>query len=249
VIEFRLDGTIIAANERFLALMEYRAEDILGRHHRIFVQPEYVATQEYSRFWQALNRGEFQAGEFQRFTRNGNAVWMQATYTPILGLDGKLEKVVKFATNITERIAAERQLKTLNETLSKSLEVSRQRDADNSALFEVTAFLQASLTEDEVHDLVGRNQSAFRQGYGGTIPFRRRRRGTPGGHLPRGRTCADYQAERVLGAATGHDSREACRCDGARVQTSLWDRPFGSQHLRANLCRRRCRGLNCILPL
>jgi diguanylate cyclase (GGDEF)-like protein/PAS domain S-box-containing protein len=156
VIEFRLDGTIIVANERFLALMEYRGEDIIGRHHRILVQPEYAATQEYSKFWEALNRGEFQSGEFQRFTRSGNAVWIQATYTPILGLDGKPEKVVKFATNITERIVAERQLKTLNDTLSRNLEVSRQRDADNSILFEVTAFLQASLTEDEVRDLVGR---------------------------------------------------------------------------------------------
>jgi len=156
VIEFRLDGTIIAANDRFLALLEYRRDEIIGRHHRILVQPEYAATQEYSKFWEALNRGEFQSGEFQRLTRNGNAVWIQATYTPILGLDGKPEKVVMFATDITGRIAVERQLKTLNDTLSRSLEVSRQRDADNSTLFEVTAFLQASLTEDEVRDLVGR---------------------------------------------------------------------------------------------
>jgi methyl-accepting chemotaxis protein len=58
------------------------------------VQPEYAASQEYSRFWQALNRRELQAGEFERFTKNGHSVRMQATYTPILGLDGKPEKVV-----------------------------------------------------------------------------------------------------------------------------------------------------------
>ncbi|HXM42252.1 MAG TPA: diguanylate cyclase [Bryobacteraceae bacterium] len=156
VIEFGMDGTIIAANERFLALMEYRAEDLIGRHHRILVQPEYAASPEYSEFWRALGRGEFQAGEFQRFTRNGHAVWMQATYTPILGLDGAPEKVVKFATSITERIAAERQLQTLNGTLSRSLAMSSQRDADNAVLLEITAFLQASLTEDEVVDLVRR---------------------------------------------------------------------------------------------
>jgi methyl-accepting chemotaxis protein len=119
-----MDGTIIAANERFLALTEYRIDDIIGRHHRILVQPEYAASQEYCRFWQALNYGEFQAGEFERFTRSGHSVWMQATYTPILGLDGKPEKVVKFATNITERVVAQRQLKALNRTLSRNLELS-----------------------------------------------------------------------------------------------------------------------------
>ncbi|MGA2741431.1 MAG: diguanylate cyclase [Bryobacteraceae bacterium] len=156
VIEFGMDGTIIAANERFLALMEYRAEDLIGRHHRILVQSEYANSPEYCEFWRALRRGQFQAGEFQRFTRHGQPVWMQATYTPILGLDGEPEKVVKFATSITERIAAERQLQTLNGTLSRSLALSRQRDADNAVLSEITAFLQASLTEDEVVDLVRR---------------------------------------------------------------------------------------------
>jgi diguanylate cyclase (GGDEF)-like protein/PAS domain S-box-containing protein len=155
VIEFHLDGTILAVNECFLAVMEYDADDIIGRHHRIFVQPEYAASEEYGRFWEALNRGESQVGEFKRFTRDGNLVWMQATYLPTLGLDGKPEKVVKCATNIADRIAAERQLQTLNSTLSKSLKLSRQRDADNSILSELTGFLQASLTEDEVLDLVG----------------------------------------------------------------------------------------------
>ena len=156
VIEFRMDGTILAANQRFLALMGYSAEEIAGRHHRIFLQPEYAGSTAYQRLWQALERGEIVAGEFQRFNKEGNPVWMQATYAPIVGLDGKPEKVLKLATDITERIHAERQLQRLNAALSESLDLSRQRDADNSILSEITAFLQASLTEEEVLNLVSR---------------------------------------------------------------------------------------------
>jgi diguanylate cyclase (GGDEF)-like protein/PAS domain S-box-containing protein len=156
VIEFRMDGTIVTANQRYLSMMGYSEHELVDRHHRIFLRPEYAGSEEYRQFWLALERGEIQTGEFQRFAKNGDPVWMQATYAPIVGLDGKPEKVLKLTTDITKRVHTELQLKTLNDALSESLNVSRQRDADNSILSEITAFLQASVTEEEVLTLVSR---------------------------------------------------------------------------------------------
>ncbi len=101
-IEFELDGTIITANENFLATVGYRLEEIQGQHHSMFVDPEDRNSAEYSAFWKALARGEYQAAEYKRFGKGGKEVWIQASYNPILGPDGKPVKVVKFATDITE---------------------------------------------------------------------------------------------------------------------------------------------------
>ena len=102
VIEFNLDGTIISANENFCKTLGYELREIQGKHHRIFCEPSYVATNEYRMFWEKLNRGEFDAAEYKRIGKAGNDVWIQASYNPILDLNGKPFKVVKFATDITK---------------------------------------------------------------------------------------------------------------------------------------------------
>jgi methyl-accepting chemotaxis protein len=102
VIEFSLDGTIIKANQNFLDAMGYTADEIVGRHHRLFVPADEVSKPEYKEFWAILNRGEFLANKYLRLGKGGREVWIQATYNPILDADGKPVKVVKFATDVTE---------------------------------------------------------------------------------------------------------------------------------------------------
>ncbi len=101
VIEFDLDGKILEANELFLSTMGYRSDEVVGRHHSMFVEPEYANSNEYRDFWDALRRGEHQGGEFDRLGKGGKQVWIQATYTPILDPNGKPYKIVKFARDTT----------------------------------------------------------------------------------------------------------------------------------------------------
>ena len=103
VIEFNLDGTIITANDNFLNALGYTLGEVQGQHHRLFVEESFRASVEYRQFWEALNRGEYQAGEYKRIGKGGKEVWIQASYNPILDLNGKPFKVVKYATDVTEQ--------------------------------------------------------------------------------------------------------------------------------------------------
>ena len=105
VIEFKLDGTIVTANQNFLGAMGYSLEEVKGRHHSMFVDPAYRESSEYREFWAKLNRGEFQAAQFKRFAKGGREVWIEASYNPILDKSGKPYKVVKFATDISKKMA------------------------------------------------------------------------------------------------------------------------------------------------
>ncbi len=99
-IEFNLDGTVITANENFLNVIDYSLEEIQGKHHSMFVEPTYAASPEYKQFWEKLNRGEFDAGEYKRIGKGGKEIWINASYNPVFK-DGKAYKVVKFATDVT----------------------------------------------------------------------------------------------------------------------------------------------------
>jgi methyl-accepting chemotaxis protein len=101
VVEFSLDGVVLAANDNFLSSLGYRLDEIEGHHHRMFVEPSFAASAEYEHFWGALNRGEPQSAEFKRLGKGGKEVWFQASYSPILDDTGKPIKVVSFATDIT----------------------------------------------------------------------------------------------------------------------------------------------------
>jgi methyl-accepting chemotaxis protein len=102
VIEFDMQGKIITANDNFLSVMGYQLEEIVGKHHSMFVEKDYASSGEYKLFWEALNRGEFQTAEYKRLGKGGKEIWIQASYNPILDLSGKPHRVVKFATDITE---------------------------------------------------------------------------------------------------------------------------------------------------
>jgi methyl-accepting chemotaxis protein len=103
VIEFQLDGTIIKANDRFLKAMGYRIDELIGQHHRMFVDAETANSDEYRRFWERLGRGEYESGEYLRLAKGGREVWLQSSYNPILDLEGTPFKVVKYAADVTEQ--------------------------------------------------------------------------------------------------------------------------------------------------
>ena len=103
VIEFNLDGVVLAANARFLAAIGYTLDEIKGRHHRMFVEPLYAASAEYKEFWQQLRAGKHQVARFKRVGKGGKEIWIEASYNPVIGRDGKPFKVVKFATDVTAR--------------------------------------------------------------------------------------------------------------------------------------------------
>src|SRR5262249_6848938 len=106
VIEFKLDGTILTANENFLKTVGYRLEEIQGQHHGMFVEPVYRASDEYRRFWEKLGRGEYDANQYKRLGKGGREIWIQASYNPIFDSSGKPYKVVKYATDISAQVLA-----------------------------------------------------------------------------------------------------------------------------------------------
>ncbi len=123
VVEFDMDGLLVNANENFLGLMGYAIDDVRGEHHRVFCDDDYAASLAYRKFWQKLNRGEFDCGRYRRLGNNGKVVWIQATYNPILDLNGKPVKVVKFATDITEQVLLEERSAARTETEQRKVAV------------------------------------------------------------------------------------------------------------------------------
>lgn len=103
VIEFKPDGSVVKANQNFLNTMGYKHSDIAGKHHRMFCDDLFY--KQNPDFWSQLAKGEFYSGRFQRFTSKGQPIWLEATYNPIKDQDGRVVKVIKFASDISERVA------------------------------------------------------------------------------------------------------------------------------------------------
>lgn len=110
VVEFDMDGNIIDANENFLALTGYELKELHGRHHSILCRPEDIGSKEYRNFWAELRGGNFKNGEFLRLGKGGKKIWIQAAYNPIFDADGKPWKIVKLATDLSDRKAMETDL-------------------------------------------------------------------------------------------------------------------------------------------
>jgi len=132
VIEFNLDGTILSANDNFLNALGYRLDEIVGQHHRMFVSDSERESEDYVKFWEKLNNGQFHAGEFRRLRKDGSDIWIQAMYYPLTGLDGLPVKVVKFASDIT------RQVVMRNNTAEAGLMVSNSIDEVVSTISEIS---------------------------------------------------------------------------------------------------------------
>ncbi len=102
VIEFNLDGTIISANDNFLNVLGYKLDDITGKHHSMFCEPSFTNSIDYRNFWANLARGEYQSGLFKRIHRSGKEIYIQASYNPVLDLNNRPYKIVKYATDVTK---------------------------------------------------------------------------------------------------------------------------------------------------
>ncbi len=126
VIQFRLDGTVITANEQFLQAMGYSSNQIVGKHHSMFCAPENASSPEYRSFWQTLNRGEYVSDRFKRLDSRGQDVWLEASYNPVYDPEGNLQKIVKFASVVSEQVAREEEVR---EAARIAFDISRETDA------------------------------------------------------------------------------------------------------------------------
>ena len=152
VISFALDGTILDANANFLKTMGYRLDQIKGRHHSMFVEPQEVASPDYRSFWNSLRAGRYSQAEFKRIAADGRVVYIQATYNPILDDQGKVLKVVKFATDVTAAVEARHRKEQTLEAVQKYLgdivnavEQSNNRAVSASAASEQTSVSVAAI--------------------------------------------------------------------------------------------------------
>jgi methyl-accepting chemotaxis protein len=131
-IEFNLDGTVRTANDNFLRTMGYGLADIKDQNHSMFVEPAHRSSPEYRAFWDKLGRGEHQAGQYQRIGRDGREVWLQASYNPIVGVDGKPYMIVKYASEVTDQVKLQ-------------ADQLRMKDALDAAVRETQAVVQSAI--------------------------------------------------------------------------------------------------------
>jgi methyl-accepting chemotaxis protein len=162
VIEFNLDGTVITANENFLKTLGYELKDVQGKHHRMFCESSFSNSPEYSRFWEKLNRGEFDAGDFKRIHKSGKEVWINASYNPIIDTNGKVTKVVKFASDITamKNMAVMKQMVDLSPINTMYADIEGNLIYMNNASRETLRSLEKYLP-DKVDKLVGQKIDIF----------------------------------------------------------------------------------------
>jgi methyl-accepting chemotaxis protein len=157
-IEFRLDGTIVSANENFLRVMGYELAEIVGRHHSMFVEPVERDSADYRAFWQSLNRGEFSVAQFKRFAKGGREVWLEASYNPIFGANGKPVGVIKVATDITREKGRQAELHGKVAAIGRSQAVI-EFALDGTIVTANDNFLQ--VMGYELAEIAGRHHSLF----------------------------------------------------------------------------------------
>lgn len=146
VIEFSLDGHVIDANDNFLSTVGYSRDEIIGQHHRIFCDPHYANSKDYQLFWNKLNQGQFFADSYQRVAKSGKTIWLEATYNPVFDSSGKPYRVIKFATDITDKINNMHEQKKAAElaySVSKDTE-SHSTEGDNVIMQTVDKMRQLS---------------------------------------------------------------------------------------------------------
>ncbi len=158
VIHFDLDGIVLDANENFLNALGYSHNEVLGKHHRTFVDPTYAETAEYHSLWSGLRQGEYRTDTFKRVGKGGKEVWIQASYNPIFDMNGKPFKVVKFATDITRQVL----VRMGNERVRSMMElVAAGAEELNASVREISEAMAKS--KDTATAAVGRVENADTQ--------------------------------------------------------------------------------------
>ncbi|HEF2225448.1 TPA: PAS domain-containing methyl-accepting chemotaxis protein [Campylobacter jejuni] len=129
IIEFKPDGTIITANENFLRTMDFNIDEIKGKHHSMFCDSNYRHSKDYVQFWEDLREGKFQSGKYIRYGRNNKKVYLEASYNPVKNDDGKIYKVIKFATDISEQVKKDQEkLRLISELAEKNDNLTQDGD-------------------------------------------------------------------------------------------------------------------------
>ncbi len=123
MIEFTPDGTILDANERFCQAMGYSAEELRGKHHRLFCDPGYAKSAEYQQLWRELGQGKAISGTFERIDKAGREVWLEASYMPVLDEQRQVTSVIKVASDISQRVMEEHEIESLLKAISRSMAV------------------------------------------------------------------------------------------------------------------------------
>ncbi len=158
VIEFDLDGHILYANDNFLATTGYRLDEILGQHHRIFVPEALHDSREYLAFWEHLREGNYDSGRYRRLDKFGNEIWLQASYNPIFDHKGRPQKVVKYASDITQQVMREAEAEGLIAAISK-VQAIIEFELDGTIIGANQNFLHALGYREE--EIVGKHHSIF----------------------------------------------------------------------------------------
>jgi len=158
VIEFNMDGVVLNANDNFLVTLGYSLSDVQGKHHRMFMPAEDRDNAPYREFWAALNRGEFQSGEYRRVGRGGKDVWIQASYNPIQDLNGNPYKVVKYASDVTKQVVARMRSEKVRDMMES---VAAGAEELNASVREISEAMTKS--KETASNAVGRVEAADHQ--------------------------------------------------------------------------------------
>ncbi|MCX7320653.1 MAG: PAS domain-containing methyl-accepting chemotaxis protein [Hyphomicrobiales bacterium] len=173
VIEFRMDGTIITANQNFLHTLGYSMDEIRDRHHSMFSEPIERASASYGEFWASLNRGIYQAGEYKRLGKGGREIWIQASYNPIFDLNGKPFKVVKYATDITRqamaRLKAERARSLIESVAAGSEEMNASIREISETMVKSRQTAEAAVNQVETADIQAQRLTSAAHSMGGIV--------------------------------------------------------------------------------
>jgi methyl-accepting chemotaxis protein len=172
-IEFDSKGYILHANENFCNALGYDLEEIKGKHHAMFVDPEYAKSEEYKEFWQKLGKGEFEANQYVRYGKGGKEIWIQASYNPVLDKNGKVFKVVKFAVDVTHlkeqqmrstRIQTSLDCVTSNVMLAdENNDIIYMNDAVTDMMRNAESDIRKDLPKFDVDTVVGSNVDIFHE--------------------------------------------------------------------------------------
>ncbi|MGY4493800.1 methyl-accepting chemotaxis protein [Pseudomonas sp. TE3610] len=158
VVEFDLEGVVLRANDNFLKTLGYRADQVLGQHHRLFCSPEYVRSAEYRQLWSRLKAGEFIAETFQRVDAHGRMIWLEASYNAVRDTEGRVVKVVKYATDVTARVQCENESQGKLHAIDRAMAVI-EFEPDGRILSANDNFLR--LTGYTLAEIKGKHHSLF----------------------------------------------------------------------------------------
>ena len=155
VIEFDLSGNIIYANQNFCNVMGYTLKELKGNHHRIFCTEEYSKSDEYKEFWSKLKNGDFVSAQFNRIKKNGEEIWLQATYNPIFDNNGQTIRVMKIAVDITDKVLQSKEIERKNTYLEHAAKILRHdmHSGINTYMPRGVNSLERRLTQEDIVNL------------------------------------------------------------------------------------------------